>query len=60
MVLDGSVNIGSKEGNVTLGAGEAVYFAAYAPHSLEATEDSVIRLSLSKNDSVRRVEGLVL
>ncbi|HOI84349.1 MAG TPA: cupin domain-containing protein [Campylobacterales bacterium] len=60
MVLDGSVNIGSKEGNVTLGTGEAVYFAAYAPHSLEATEDSVIRLSLSKNDSVRRVEGLVL
>ena len=60
MVLSGCVDIGSSEGSVTLGAGEAVHFAARVPHSLVAAEDSVIRLSLSKIDSIKRVEGLVL
>lgn len=59
MVLSGTVNIGSSEGDVQLGAGEAVSFAARVPHSLVAAEDSVIRLSLSKIDSIKRVEGLV-
>lgn len=60
MVLRGTVNIGSSEGGVQLCAGEAVYFGARVPHSLLAVEDSVIRLSLSKIDSIKRVEGLVL
>ncbi len=60
MVLSGNVDIGSKEGDTRLGAGEAVYFAANVPHSLVAIEDSVIRLSLSKNDSIQRVAGLVI
>lgn len=58
MVLSGVVDIGSAEGDVRLGAGEAVYFSARAPHSLRAQEDSVVRLSLSKIDSVERVESL--
>lgn len=60
MALSGCVDIGSSEGGVRLEAGEAVYFAARVPHSLVALEDSVIRLSLAKNDSIQRVEGLVL
>ena len=59
MVIKGSVDIGSAEGGVLLGAGEAVYFDARVPHSLEAREDSVVRLSLSKVDSIKRVEGLI-
>ena len=60
MVLSGTVNIGSFDGSMQLGAGEAVYFAARVSHSLLAIEDSIIRLSLSKNDTIQRVEGLIL
>jgi quercetin dioxygenase-like cupin family protein len=60
MLLSGKVDIGSANGNVQLESGEIVSFEARVPHSLEALEDSVIRLTLSKNDSIKRVEGLVL
>lgn len=59
MALSGSVDIGSSEGGALLKAGDAIYFDAKVPHSLIALEDSVIRLSLSKNDGVNRVVKLV-
>lgn len=60
MTLSGTVEISSAEGNITLKTGEAVYFGARISHSLIATEDSIIRLSLSKLDSIKRVEGLII
>jgi quercetin dioxygenase-like cupin family protein len=59
MVLEGSVSIASLEKNTLLKAGDMIFFEAQIPHSLEAHEDSVIRLSLSKNDTFKRVVGVL-
>ncbi len=59
MVLEGEVKIDSNKQSVTLKNGELVYFEARAPHSLHALKDSVIRLVLSKNDDIKRVESLI-
>lgn len=37
---------------------DMVYFDANVPRSLEAQEQSVIRLVLSKNDTTRRIQKL--
>lgn len=59
MVLQGKVTIGSDYKNITLQDGEMIYFDAKTPHSLEAIEQSILRLVLSKNDTVQRVQNLV-
>ena len=59
MVLEGSVSIASLEENIILKAGDMMFFKEKVPHSLEAHEESVIRLSLSKNDTFKRVIGVL-
>lgn len=59
MVLEGSVSISSREESVILNAGDMIGFASNIPHSLEAHVESVIRLSLSKNDTFKRVVGVL-
>jgi quercetin dioxygenase-like cupin family protein len=58
LVLKGRVTITSMGEHAELENGEMVCFDANVPHSLEAHEESVIRLTLSKNDSVKRVFSL--
>ena len=59
MVLQGEVIIDSSGNTIVLHNGEMVYFDAKVPHSLAAVQDSIIRLTLSKNDTVQRVQNLV-
>ena len=59
LVLKGRVRIDSLNESVELLNGDMLYFDAKVPHSLEAFEESVIRLTLSKNDSEKRVFSLV-
>jgi len=59
MVLKGVITVASGNETVNLSDGEMVCFDANTPHSLKAHEQSIIRLSLSKNDSVNRVISLV-
>ena len=59
LVLKGRVRIDSLQKSVELKSGDMIYFDAKVPHSLEAYEESVIRLTLSKNDSAKRVFSLV-
>jgi quercetin dioxygenase-like cupin family protein len=59
MVLEGNVSIESLGKNRVLKAGDMIFFEAQIPHSLEAHEDSIIRLSLSKNDTFKRVVGIL-
>jgi quercetin dioxygenase-like cupin family protein len=59
MVLEGSVSISSLEESVILSAGDMIGFTSNIPHSLEAYAQSVIRLSLSKNDTFKRVVGVL-
>lgn len=55
MVLEGRVFITSLGDEIECVGGSMVYFEAKVPHSLQAHEESVIRLSLSKQDSIHRV-----
>ncbi|QOP41479.1 cupin domain-containing protein [Sulfurimonas marina] len=59
LIIKGRVRIDSLEESKELNNGDMVYFNAKVPHSLEALEDSVIRLTLSKHDSEQRVFSLV-
>lgn len=59
MVLSGMISVASGHESLVLQNGEMVSFDANAPHSLEAHEQSVIRLTLSLNDSVKRVISLI-
>lgn len=58
-LIKGQVRIDSLEENVELKSGDMIYFDSKVPHSLEALQESVIRLTLSKNDSEQRVFSLV-
>ena len=55
MVLQGKVTITSLENVQSLNAGDMICFEAKVLHSLHADENSVIRLTLSKNDSEQRI-----
>jgi quercetin dioxygenase-like cupin family protein len=59
LLINGKVQIASLQESVELTTGDMVYFDAKIPHSLKAFEDSIIRPTLSKNDSVQRVFSLV-
>ncbi|MHC3994370.1 cupin domain-containing protein [Thiomicrolovo sp. ZZH C-3] len=58
MVLEGCVTVASGSDTADLLSGQIVCFDAHVPHSLEAHTDSVIRLTLSKNDNLARVVNL--
>lgn len=59
MVVEGSVAITSQGETILLKSGEMIGFEAKIPHSLQAGEKSVIRLTLSKNDTFSRVAALL-
>lgn len=59
MVLKGCVSISSLGESAALESGDMVDFGANVPHSLHADTDSMVRLSLSKHDSVKRVVSLL-
>ncbi|MBN7288602.1 MULTISPECIES: cupin domain-containing protein [Campylobacter] len=54
-VLSGKIEFSVKEDSITLDALDMVSLKANVPHSLLALQDSIVRLSLSKNDDVSRV-----
>ncbi|WP_345986651.1 cupin domain-containing protein [Sulfurimonas sp. HSL-1656] len=58
MVLEGCVTVTSGSDTADLLRGQIVCFDAHVPHSLEARTDSVVRLTLSKNDALARVIDL--
>ena len=58
LVLEGTVRINSLQESAELKSGDMVYFDAKIPHSLIALDKSVVRLTLSKNDSEQRVFSL--
>ena len=58
-VLSGEVEFSVGDEVARLKALDMVCLNALIPHSLRALKDSIVRLSLAKNDSVERVEGVV-
>ncbi|GGD33420.1 cupin [Malaciobacter pacificus] len=58
-VFDGCVDFGVEGKIYNLIKGDILTLEGNVPHDLKATSDCIIRLSLSKLDSVNRVKGVL-
>lgn len=58
-ILRGAIEFGVNGENIVLGELDMITLDANVPHSLLALENSIVRLSLSKNDDVSRVFGVL-
>ena len=58
-IVEGSIDFGVKEEVFSLVKGDIVALDGDVMHNLKANENSVVRLSLSKNDTTNRVEGVL-
>ncbi len=59
MTLKGSIHFSVEEKAVILNEGEVIALEGNVVHELKALEESVVRLSLHKGDSVDRVKGVL-
>lgn len=58
-LLEGEIVFGVEKQNHTIKKGGILALGSNIPHNLIASEDSTIRLTLSKSDSCDRVENVV-
>lgn len=58
-IVEGSIDFGLKEEIFSLVKGDIVALDGDVMHNLKANENSVVRLSLSKNDTTNRVQGVL-
>lgn len=58
-LFEGEIDFGVHGETLKLKKGDLIALEANVPHDLYCTEDAIIRLSLSKNDSVDRVNKIV-
>ena len=57
-ILEGEINFGVQGEVKPMNNGDVIALEGNIPHDLTALKDSVIRLSLSKLDTVKRVENV--
>ncbi len=57
-LFSGAILFGVEDKKLELTSGALLALEGGVPHDLEATEDSIIRLTLSKKDAVQRVVGV--
>ncbi len=55
-ILDGAIDFGINGSTLRLNEGNIITLDANIPHDLSALADSIVRLTLSKQDKVKRVE----
>lgn len=55
-VISGKIDFGVGTEKTVLTQGQMIGLEANIPHDLKAIEESVVRLSLSKHDSIQRVQ----
>ncbi len=58
-VLDGSIDFGVNQQISTLTKGDLIALEANVPHDLKANENTIIRLTLSKQDNTERVSKVI-
>lgn len=58
-VFEGAIDFGVNGEVQYLKRGDMIALEGGVPHDLKAQEDSIVRLSLSKADSAKRVENVV-
>ena len=57
-IFEGSIDFGVNGDVLTLNRGELISLEGNVPHDLTALKDSIVRLSLNKADSAKRVEDV--
>lgn len=57
-IFEGAINFGTNGERKSLEKGDLLTLDENIPHDLIGIEDSIVRLSLSQNDSVERVQQL--
>lgn len=58
-LVEGSIDFGIEEQVYTLKKGDIIALEGDIMHNLKANENSIVRLSLSKNDNTNRVKGVL-
>lgn len=58
-MIDGKINFGVKGEIYSLQKGDLIALEGNIPHDLKATEDSIVRLTLSKSDDTKRVKDVI-
>ena len=58
-IVDGEIDFGVQEEVFNLIKGDIVSLGASVVHNLTAKKDSIVRLTLSKKDSISRVKGVL-
>ncbi|TDU40079.1 quercetin dioxygenase-like cupin family protein [Gelidibacter sediminis] len=58
-IFEGAIDFGVNGQTLQLKKGDLITLDPNVPHDLHCTQDAIIRLSLSKNDSVERVNNVV-
>jgi len=58
-IFEGEINFGVHGGIHNLVKGDLIALEGGVPHDLTAVKDSIVRLSLNKADSAKRVEDVV-
>ncbi len=58
-IVDGEIDFGVEEKTLNLKKGDLIALDGGVPHDLKATEDSIVRLTLTKYDETNRVTDLV-
>ena len=59
MTLKGSISFNIEQQTVILSAGDVISVKGNVLHELKALEESVVRLSLHKNDTISRVQSVL-
>ena len=58
-IFDGSIQFGVNGENQTLNRGDIISLDASVPHDLKGLTDSIVRLTIHKQDSIERINAVV-
>ncbi len=58
-IFEGEINFGVNKKELKLKKGDLIALDANVPHDLVCTEDAIVRLTIAKTDSIKRVNEVV-